>query len=318
MNSTTTLRRYSKEKPTHFVADGSPLGIQATIYQEEAKDRWVPIDHVSRALTPTEQKYAPIERESLAQSWEMTQFRYYLLFFIYIHTDLNWTLFYFNNTAIHLLGKPFTCWTDHQPLIPLYNNRQKTASLHISNHRDKIQDLSLKMQYLPGKEMPCDYGRRHSIPIDHLSEEEQNRLGFDNGQEIIVRKIDITHSPDALKTEGIKEAANRDVDYQYLINAITKGRKDKHTAKMGYNRVWEELCIVDDLVYKGKKLVLPNSHSDNCATNIQTLTLDIAHEGHQGPGAVKQFLRSVSGFHRWTSSSTNEQKSAILVKPQQR
>ena len=203
MNSTTTLRPYSKEKPTHFVADGSPLGIQATIYQE-AKDRWVPIDHVSRALTPTEQKYAPIERESLAQSWGMTQFRYYLL------------------------GKQFTCWTDHQPLIPLYNNRQKTASLRISNHRDKIQDLSFKMQYLPGKEMPSDYGSRHPTP-DHLSEEEQNRLGFDNGQEIIVRKIDITHSPDGLKTEGIKEAANRDVDYQYLINAITKGLKITNT-----------------------------------------------------------------------------------------
>ena len=98
---------------------------------------WIPIDHTSRALTKTEQNYSPIEREGLAQSWTMKQFRYYLL------------------------GKPFTAWTDHEPLVQIYNNKQKTVSKRVGKHRDAVQDLDFRMIYMKGKEMPCDYGSRH-------------------------------------------------------------------------------------------------------------------------------------------------------------
>ena len=107
----------------------------------------------------------PIERESLAQSWTMEQFRYYLV------------------------GAPFTTWTDHEPLLPIYNNRGRATSKRLSQHRDKIQDLEYSMKYMPGKTMPCDYGSRHSKPISHLTLDEQNALDFDNGQEVYVRMI---------------------------------------------------------------------------------------------------------------------------------
>ena len=45
------------------------------------------------------------------------------------------------------------------------------------------------MKYLQGEEMPCDYGSRRPSTIDHLSFEEQVALGFDNGQDIYIRRI---------------------------------------------------------------------------------------------------------------------------------
>ena len=78
MESPATLRPFTLGLPTHFVADSSEIGIQASIYQVQA-DVWVPVDHISRALTSTESDYSPIERESLAQSWGMDQYRFYLV-----------------------------------------------------------------------------------------------------------------------------------------------------------------------------------------------------------------------------------------------
>ena len=163
MNNPSTLQPYKLGKHTHIVTDASEYGIQASIYQEttdhQTKTQWVPIDHASRTLTPTEQRYSPIERESLAISWGLEQFRFYVV------------------------GSRFTCWTDHQPLIPILNNIQKPTSKRISRHRDKIQDLQFTAKYLPGKNMPCDYGSRHATPINHLNAQEQEQLRFDNGQE---------------------------------------------------------------------------------------------------------------------------------------
>ena len=88
-----------------MMADSCEFGIQGSIYQEIPSETgdvtWVPIDHASRALTPVEQNYSPLERESLGQSWIMKQFKFYTV----------------GNNA----------WTDHEPLVQIYNNEQSSA-----------------------------------------------------------------------------------------------------------------------------------------------------------------------------------------------
>ena len=51
-----TLRPYDPAKKTHFVADSCEDGLQASIYQEKEPNNWVPIDHLSRAMSIPEQK----------------------------------------------------------------------------------------------------------------------------------------------------------------------------------------------------------------------------------------------------------------------
>ena len=43
MSSTTTLRPFVMYRPTHFVSDASPEGIQASLYQEQEDRTWVPV-----------------------------------------------------------------------------------------------------------------------------------------------------------------------------------------------------------------------------------------------------------------------------------
>ena len=275
MTSETTLRPYNINRKTHFIADASPVGMQASIYQEDERGTWLPVDHLSRALTPTEQKYSPIEKESLAQSWGMEHFRFYLI------------------------GSAFTSWCDHKPLIPLYNNRQSAVSKRIARHREQVQDLKYTMMHLPGKENPCDYGSRHPLPIEQLEENEKEKLGLNTGNEIYVRKLYLSteDSPRALTIEDIKLTAMKDPTYNLLIKCIKNGQAGNRTTKDGgYHPVWNELCVDEDVVLKGNKIVIPDAEMFPGSGNLRTRILDIAHEGHQGCSAMKQYLRSVAWF----------------------
>ena len=270
MNDPATLQAYDLTRPTHVAADSSEYGMQGSIYQESSKDEWVPIDHTSRALTPTEQNYSPIERESLAQSWTLEQFRFYLV------------------------GAVFTTWTDHEPLLPIYNNRGRSTSKRISQHRDKVQDLEYEMKHMPGKNMPCDYGSRHPQPIGHLTLEEQNALGFDNGQEVYIRRIyKQGGGADALLDDDIRAAATADREYQSTIQLLQKGKNPpKHSP---YARIWDELCEVDGIIYKGNKKVIPNAKPHPQKDNARNTALEIAHDGHPGMSSMKRFARE----HMW-------------------
>ena len=95
----TTLWPFWTDRETHLVTDASPVGISASLYQVEEGGCWVPIDHTSRALSETEQRWkSQIDWESLAKCWWMEQFRHYLV------------------------GTKFTSWGDHKPLLPYYND----------------------------------------------------------------------------------------------------------------------------------------------------------------------------------------------------
>jgi hypothetical protein len=197
-----TLQAFDKTRETHIVADASETGIHASLYQvttleQRRRSTWVPVDHVSRALTATESRYSPIERERLRLSWGIEQFRFYVV------------------------GSHFSAWTDHEPLPSIYKNRQKPTSKRIAKHRDIIQDLDFKVGYLRGNDMPCDYGSRHPNSIVHLSSEEQDLLGFDNGREIYVRKIiNLDNSPNYVRQEQIEMAAQQDLEYQLNHSAM--------------------------------------------------------------------------------------------------
>ena len=51
MNDKMYLAPYNPDYKTHQVTDASPWGISASIYQEDKQNRWIPVDHITRALS---------------------------------------------------------------------------------------------------------------------------------------------------------------------------------------------------------------------------------------------------------------------------
>ena len=72
------LTIFDPEKETIATTDASSYGLGATVCQKEAGGRRSVIAYASRTLTPTESRYAQIEKEALAVVWGCEKFRDYL------------------------------------------------------------------------------------------------------------------------------------------------------------------------------------------------------------------------------------------------
>ena len=95
LSSSPVLSLYDPILPTKVTADSSSYGLGAVLTQQQPDGRWSPVAYASRSLTPTESRYAKIEKEALAATWASSKFQDYLI------------------------GITFTLETDHKPLVPL-------------------------------------------------------------------------------------------------------------------------------------------------------------------------------------------------------
>ena len=71
------LALYDPNNETTVAADTSAYGLGAVIQQNQNTHEWKPVAYISRAMTPTEQRYPQIE-EALALTWACERFADYL------------------------------------------------------------------------------------------------------------------------------------------------------------------------------------------------------------------------------------------------
>jgi len=89
-----------------------------------------PVAYILRALQPTEQKYAQIEKEALAFTWACERFSDYLL------------------------GLQFHIETDHKPLVPLFSTRNlDELPIRVQRFRMRTMRYSFTISHVPGKSL---------------------------------------------------------------------------------------------------------------------------------------------------------------------
>lgn len=65
----------------------------------------------------------------------------------------------------YLIGSPkFTVLTDHQPLIPLFNNPNSKPTLRVEMWLMYLQRFDFELKYIQGKNNAADYLSRHAAP----------------------------------------------------------------------------------------------------------------------------------------------------------
>jgi hypothetical protein len=271
MTSTTALRPFDPKLKSIHVADAGPDGIASSVFQEESDGTWVPIDHASRSLTQCEQNYSQIEKESLAQAWGVQMHRHYLL------------------------GVDFDTYTDHQPLISIYNKGKK-GNARVERHRLQVQGFQYTMKYLPGKQNPCDYQSRHPVPLTSFTDQELDSMFMDRGDELCISKIITDDLPDAVTLEMIQLGTKQDNVMQKLIKCLKSGYISNDPDLKEYRQVFSELAYADGVMLRGDKLLIPDASLQPGTTNLRQMVVDLAHEGHQGVVKCKQLLRQKLWF----------------------
>ena len=86
--------------------------------------------YISRSMTPTERRYAQIEKEALAFTWACERLSDYL-------TRLK-----------------FQIETDHKPLVPLFSTKNlEELPLRVQRFRLRMMRFSFTITHVPGKEL---------------------------------------------------------------------------------------------------------------------------------------------------------------------
>ena len=273
LDSEAALRPFNPQLKTKLITDASPVGISASLYQEQTPNVWRPVDHASRSLQPAEQNYAPIEKESLAQAWGMNMFRYYLL------------------------GIPFESYTDHEPLLSIFGGNKKGNS-RVERHRLKVQGFMYTMKYIAGKDNPTDFASRHPQPVSEYTGLEQRNMVMDDDDELCISRIITSDLPDAVTLDMIQKATSQDPTAKKLMKSIANGYIDADGELKPYRKVFHELTAANGVILKGEKLYIPDSELSPGAGNLRQQCVELAHEGHQGETKTKKLLRAKVWFPR--------------------
>ncbi len=109
--------------PFLLQTDASDTGLGAVLSQVQDGEEH-PVLYISRKLTPTEQRYATVEREALAVKWAVLELRYYLL------------------------GRRFTLFTDHAPLQ--WMARAKETNARVTRWFLALQDFHFVVKHRAG------------------------------------------------------------------------------------------------------------------------------------------------------------------------
>ena len=130
LTTTPVLALYDPTKPTTVSADASAFGLGAVLMQDDPDKGRRPVAYISRTMSPTESRYAQIEKEALSITWACDRFSEFLI------------------------GMEFEIQTDHKPLVPLLRTKQlDDLPPRILRFRLRLMRYQFSIYHVPGKNL---------------------------------------------------------------------------------------------------------------------------------------------------------------------
>lgn len=263
---------FDPKAETALMVDASPVGLGAILLQK-VMEKWKMVCCAAKSLTNTEKKYYQLEREALGIVFGVERFRYYLS------------------------GRQFLLYTDCKPLEFMFNPKSRPCA-RIERWVLRVQSFDFKILHRPGSQNIADCLSRlvkvgGELPIDESCECSLS-LVLENSR------------PVAFSLELIREESSKDMDLVKVKSALETGNWDD--VGSSFNSSKSELCIVEGIVMKNHKIVVPAS--------LRSRTLQLAHEAHQGVVAMKARLRSKvwwPGIDKDVEEAVKKCKDCILV-----
>ena len=210
-------------------------------------------------MTPTEQRYAQIEKEALALTWACERFSDYLI------------------------GLVFHIQTDHKPLVPLFSSKSlEELPLRVQRFRLHMLRYQFIISHILGKELViADMLSRAptNTPTgaDHVLHQEANI--FIN---TMIQGLPATDE----QLEEIKRQQEEDVVCNQIKCYCREGWPTKQEvagAVQPYYSVSAEISIANGLLLRGSRIIIPAS--------MRLSMLDKVHTDHQGVTKCRERAR---------------------------
>jgi hypothetical protein len=235
---------YFDVKANHIIqTDASSKGMGAVLIQDGK-----PVVFAGRALIPAEANYSTLERELTA------------------------IVFALHRLHNYIYGGKITIMTDHKPLVSMFHRPVHLSSVRQQRLILKIHEYDVRLEYLKGKNN-CIADALSRLPID--SEKPHD---IDPDITIPVHAITSTVNATETRLDRVRKATSSNATMNQLAQCILHGwPTHRHLANSHTNEYWnykDELSVEDGLLYKGDRLIIPDSERKKFITDL--------HIGHLG------------------------------------
>ncbi|XP_063408205.1 uncharacterized protein K02A2.6-like [Mytilus trossulus] len=260
LKSSKVLVHYDPNKDIFLSCDASTYGIGTVLSHkmEDGCDR--PVEYVSCTLAPAERNYSFLEKEGLAVIFALKKFHQYLF------------------------DRKLTIYTDHKPLIGLFNENKCIPPMSAARIQRWALTLSAYEYKIVYKE-----GKKNSI-ADALSRLPLNRVGKTEVPAEMIMLMDHMDST-PVTAQQIKAWTRKDPILGQITNYVLKGcpnYRDINDVMKPYFSGKTELSVFDSCLLWRNRVVIPNHGRE--------IILQELHEGHQGISRMKVLAR---GYVLW-------------------
>ena len=203
-----------------------------------------------KSLTPTEQRYAQIEKEALSLTWACERF------------------------AKYLLGKPFHLHTDHKPLVPILSSKSlDTLPARVQRFRMRLMRYQFSISHVPGKDLHIADTLSRAPTSQSTPSDDQFCCHVDNFVHLVTGSLPVTDE----RLQQISRLQDEDAVCQqlkqYCLDGWPETCKIKGLVKL-YRQVSSEIAIQDGLLMRNNRIIIPSL--------LHQEILDKIHTGHQG------------------------------------
>lgn len=247
ISTTTQLVHYDSNKPIVIETDASLKGLGAVLLQNGK-----PVRFLSKSLTKTEMGYANIERELLA------------------------VLFACEKLHNYTFGRSVTIHTDHKPLVNIFQKPISLAPTRLQRMLLRLAKYNIDINYVSAKNVLI--ADTLSRLVKPESDSEVPDLDVN-----IAQVLNITPT----RLDSLREETKCDSTLMKLRDFIMigwpKSMQDLPEMLHAYWCFRDELTILDGLIMKGNRVVVPNT--------MRSETLSRLHDAHQGLSSTLQRAR---------------------------
>jgi RNase H-like domain found in reverse transcriptase/Reverse transcriptase (RNA-dependent DNA polymerase)/Integrase zinc binding domain/Integrase core domain len=260
------LAFYDVTKPVVIQCDSSSVGLGAALLQGGR-----PIAYASRALTKSEERYAQIEKETLAIVFACLKFDQYIS------------------------TKFITVESDHKPLEIIFAKPLSKAPKRLQRMLLALQGYRVKIVHVKGTSMHLADTLSRAFVEDPATQIEQK---FETVNAFRFMKI----SDERIK--AIQRATTEDEGMQQLTRIIHNGwpeMKDQLPAYVcPYFQYRDEMTTQNGIVFKGQRIVVPQV--------LRAEVLGRLHSSHGGIEATLRLARDIVFWPGITDQITNKVK----------
>ncbi|GFR83810.1 transposon Ty3-I Gag-Pol polyprotein [Elysia marginata] len=241
------LQYFDVNTPVEVHCDASSTGLGAVLVQDNK-----PVAYSSRSLTDTVTRYAQLEKEILAV----------------VHACKKFHCFIF--------GKEVTVFTDHKPLEQIFKKQLLAAPMRLQRMRLTLQWYDINVTYRKGKDMQIPDTLSRAYLQESVAEIDINQVNAPEFLNITDEKYKLFQA----KTDDELRLL-----HQTILEGWPEERKIVPREVQPYFESRSELSVVDGIIYKAMRIVVPPS--------LRMYALDLIHNNHMGIVKCKQRGREV-------------------------